>query len=79
MSYLSDEILGLAKVYNLRIRLPLEYRRIYDIKDGDRILFVKEGDNVYIKKTEGRYSVLSKSSHFPDILRHKGKQNVQSK
>lgn len=67
---MSQEIeLGLVKVYHRRIQLPQDFRKMFDIKEGDKILFVKDGERVYVKKIEGRY-IIYRSSHFPDVMRY---------
>jgi len=43
------EILGMSTItYKYQITIPKKVRETNDLKEGDTILFVKEGDRVYI-------------------------------
>lgn len=47
---MKKEILGMSKItYKYQITIPKKVREKHGLKEGDTILFVEEGDRLYIK------------------------------
>ena len=46
------EILGMSTItYKFQVTIPKRVREKHRLKEGDTIMFVDEGDNVYIRKS----------------------------
>lgn len=54
MSEAKREVLGLSKItYKFQVTIPKRVREEFDLKEGDTIVFLKEGNKlVVIKSTE---------------------------
>ena len=48
-----EEIIGLTKIsQNFQTRIPRNVAEILKVKEGDRILWVKDGQRIYVRKAE---------------------------
>lgn len=46
------EILGMSTIsHKFQITVPKEVREAKNLEAGDKVLFVNDGDNIYIKKS----------------------------
>ena len=46
-----DEILGISRLSSkFQVTIPKDARVLFNLKAGDRVVFVKEGDKLVIKK-----------------------------
>lgn len=49
---IKKEILGMSTItYKFQVTIPKKVRDKHRLKKGDTIMFVEEGDTVYIKKS----------------------------
>ena len=52
MTEIKREILGLSKItYKFQVTIPKRVREEFNLKEGDTIVFLKEGDKLLIVKS----------------------------
>lgn len=52
MSKSNREVLGLSKItYKFQVTIPKKVREEFDLKEGDMIVFLKEGNKLVIIKS----------------------------
>ena len=48
-----EEVLGLTKIsQHFQTRIPRDVVEILKVKEGDRLLWIWDGDRVYVKRAE---------------------------
>jgi len=52
---MSERVLGLTKISkSMQTRIPKDAAEKLGVKEGDRVLWILEGERVYVKKAEIR-------------------------
>ena len=48
-----EEIIGLTKIsQNFQTRIPKDVAKILKVREGDRILWIRDGQRIYVRKAE---------------------------